>query len=359
MAEVHDPIAATYLAMPHITVAPGYTARVLVPPGTLYDPLFPIAGEGDDIWLNDDGGEEGEGGGGLYRVQADGTVSSLVPVGKIPPPTGIDRAPQSFALHTGQIFILAQAKKGWAGATTNHIILRVDPRTWEAHRFAELPSAGTRNEGVSGAGIDLLFGPDHTAFASRLFGVTLLNNAIYQITPDGQARPFVVMETARPRQPVCLTFAKVDGEDRMLVTTANGNFSPRRQVAGFATVTQITPDGEVLPQFLVEGLQAPTGIAYAPAAFGPYAGDLFVADIGGATPMPVPKDKALPRNGRVHRIDKQGKLHTFAEGFAMPLGLRFIHNRLIVCDVNGDYIGGGQELADGFVVEFIAEVKSV
>ena len=355
MAEHHDPIVAAYLAMPQITVAHGYAARVLVPPGTLYDPLFPIAGEGDDIWLNDDGGEEGEGGGGLYRVQPNGTVTSLVPVGKIPPPTGIDRAPQGFAPYTNQIFVLAQAKKGWAGATANHIILRVDPQTWEAQRFAELPSAGSRNEGISGAGIDLLFGPDHTAFAGRLFGVTMLNNAIYQITPDGQARPFVVMETARPRQPVCLTFANVNGEDRMLVTTANGNFSPRRQVEGFATVTQLTPEGRVLPEFLVEGLQAPSGLAYAPAGFGPYAGDLFVADIGGATPMPVPKDKALPRNGRIHRVDKEGKLHTFAQGFAMPLGLRFIGNRLIACDVNGDYIGGGQELADGFVVEFTAQ----
>jgi hypothetical protein len=355
MAEQHDPIAAAYLATPQISVAPGYTARVLVPPGTLYDPLFPIAGEKDDIWLNDDGGEEGEGGGGLYRVQSNGTVTPLVPVGKIPPPTGIDRAPQSFAPYTNQIFVLAQAKKGWAGATANHIILRVDPQTWAAHRFAELPSAGSRNEGISGAGVDLLFGPDHTAFAGRLFGVTMLNNAIYQITPDGQARPFVVMDTARPRQPVCITFAKVNSEDRLLVTTANGNFSPRRQVEGFATVTQITPDGKVLPQFLVEGLQAPAGLAYAPAGFGSYAGDLFIADIGGATPMPVPKDRALPRNGRIQRVDQEGKIHTFAQGFAMPLGLRFIDTRLIACDVNGDYIGGGQELADGFVVEFTAQ----
>ena len=355
MAANPDSLTATYLAAPQISVASGYIARVLVPPGILYDPLFPIAGEENDIWLNDDGGEEGEGGGGLYRVQSNGTVLPLVPVGKIPPPTGIDRAPQSFSPYTNQIFILAQAKKGWAGATANHIILRVDPRTWEAYRFAELPSAGTRNEGISGAGIDLLFGPDDTAFAGRLFGVTMLNNAIYQITSDGQARPFVVMDTAKPRQPVCLTFAKITGEERMLVTTANGNFSPRRQVEGFATVTQITPDGKVLAEFFVEGLQVPTGLAFAPAGFGPYAGDLFVADIGGATPMPVPKDKALPRNGQIYRVDKAGKIHTFAQGFAMPLGLRFIGNRLVACDVNGDYIGGGQELADGFVVEFTAQ----
>src|SRR5262245_3528245 len=101
MAQAHDPITASYMATPQITVAAGYKARVLVPQGTFYDPLFPISGEGDDIWLNDDGGEEGEGGGGLYCVKSNGAVSALVPVGKIPPPTGIDRAPQSFAPYSG------------------------------------------------------------------------------------------------------------------------------------------------------------------------------------------------------------------------------------------------------------------
>ncbi len=162
-------------------------------------------------------------------------------------------------------------------------------------------------------------------------------------------------QTAKPRQPVCLTFAQVQGEDRLLVTTANGNFSPRRQVDGFATVTQITPDGQVLDEPFVEGLQTPTGIAFAPEGFGAYAGDLFVADIAGLMPMPVPKDRPLPRNGRIRRIDQAGKMHDFADGFATPMGLRFIQDRLIVCDINGDYIGGGQELADGFVVEITAQ----
>ena len=36
MAEQHDPIATTFLAMPNIGIAAGYTANILVPPGTLY-----------------------------------------------------------------------------------------------------------------------------------------------------------------------------------------------------------------------------------------------------------------------------------------------------------------------------------
>jgi len=132
MAE-QKPATSEYLETPRITVEAGYRARLLVPPGTFYDPLFPIAGASDDIWLNDDGGEEeaGEGGGGIYCVDRDGEVTPLVPVGKIPPPTAIDRAPSSFGPYSGQIFALAQRKKGWAGATENHIILRMDSRRAE------------------------------------------------------------------------------------------------------------------------------------------------------------------------------------------------------------------------------------
>ena len=65
MATQKGPPTIEYLAQPQITVELGFTARLLVAPGTLYDPLFPIAGEADDIWLNDDGGEENEGGGGI------------------------------------------------------------------------------------------------------------------------------------------------------------------------------------------------------------------------------------------------------------------------------------------------------
>jgi len=248
---------------------------------------------------------------------------------------------------------LAQPQKGWAGATANHIILRLDPKTWEPVKFAELPSAGSRNKGVAGAGIDMMFGPDGGPFAGRLFAITSLNNAIYETLPDGQTHAFVVMDTAKPRQPVCLTFARVDGEVRMIVSTANGNFSPRRQVPGFATVTQITAEGRVLSQYLVENLDTPSGLAFAPAGFGSYGGNLFIADIGGIMPIPAPRDKAPPRNGRILRVGTDGKAVPFASGFASPLGLRFIGQRMIVCDINGDYIGGGIELPDGFVVEII------
>src|ERR1700732_35778 len=104
MATQKDPPTTEYLAQPQIVVEAEFTARLLMAAGTLYDPLFPIAGEGDDIWLNDDGGEDDEGGGGIYAIAPDGRVKALVAVGKIPPPTAIDRAPDSFSPYAGQIF---------------------------------------------------------------------------------------------------------------------------------------------------------------------------------------------------------------------------------------------------------------
>jgi hypothetical protein len=68
-------------------------------------------------------------------------------------------------------------------------------------------------------------------------------------------------------------------------------------------------------------------------------------------PIPAPRDKARPRNGRIPRVGPDGKVVPFASGFASPLGLRFIGLRMIVCDINGGYIGGGIELPDGFVAE--------
>lgn len=45
------------LAAPRITTVPGFSARLVVPPGELYDPLQMVP-SGDQVLVNDDGGEE-------------------------------------------------------------------------------------------------------------------------------------------------------------------------------------------------------------------------------------------------------------------------------------------------------------
>ena len=47
------------LAPPKIQTEAGFTAKLLVPPGQLYDPLF-MHPQGEAVWLNDDGGEEND-----------------------------------------------------------------------------------------------------------------------------------------------------------------------------------------------------------------------------------------------------------------------------------------------------------
>ena len=53
----------------------------------------------------------------------------------------------------------------------------------------------------------------------------------------------------------------------------------------------------------------------------------------------------------MRRIDQVGERHDFADGFAIPMGLRFKKDRLIVLDITCDYNAGGQELMDRFDVE--------
>ena len=117
MSQALDPIAASYMAVPQLTVATGYNARVLVPQGTFYDPFFPIAGEGDDIWLNN--GEKKE------KAVVDFIASNLLV--QCPHLSQSER----FLLRRGLIVHLkvsrhtqakssfAQPKRGWAGAPAN------------------------------------------------------------------------------------------------------------------------------------------------------------------------------------------------------------------------------------------------
>ena len=47
------------MAAPTIEAEAGFNAEMFIPPGEFYDPLWPHP-QGDAVWLNDDGGEEGE-----------------------------------------------------------------------------------------------------------------------------------------------------------------------------------------------------------------------------------------------------------------------------------------------------------
>jgi hypothetical protein len=335
------------LARPTITAESGFSATLLVPPGQLYDPLWMLPQDGA-VWLNDDGGEEGEKGSRILSVTKDGTVSVLVGLGRLLPTTGFDVAPEGFGAFAGQIFALAQARVALEGATANHVIQRVDPRTQEeASVVCTLPKAGNVNQGISGFGVDARFGPPGSPFANKFFAITAYNSTIYQMTADGVCSPFITFDGEPWGSPTGLEFS-ADGQAMLVAVTQGSLLAP--PAAGAGAVVRVSPEGRVEEKPVVQGLTRPMGIARAPATFGPYAGQLFVTDVGDIQ-APVPMTQALKADGKLYRATPEGELHLVASGFVNPAGVRFLDDALWVTDIGGDFIAGKRELPDGFIVK--------
>ena len=72
-----DRVLQRLMALPDLEVADGFSARVLVPPGELYDPLFMRDHQGE-IWMNDDGGEEGDKGSKIIALDDQGQLSTVI-----------------------------------------------------------------------------------------------------------------------------------------------------------------------------------------------------------------------------------------------------------------------------------------
>lgn len=350
---------------PALAAQAGFSVAVLVPPGTFYDPLFVVPRSSDRFWINDDGGEDEDRGGSLWEVNLAGETRVLAPVGGLLPLIGFGVAPAGFGQYGGQIFALTQPAVAVPGALANHLIQRIDPANdFSMTRFCELPSAGTvakalraaypaLPEGVSGMGVDATFGAEGTAFANQFFAITHSNDAIYRVNADGTCEAFVILRGGdQPGSPFAFAFVPAGYgrlEGHMLVSTANGNLFRAEPLAGVGTITAITGAGKIVEKPFAEGFTSPGGMAFAPAGFGAYGGQLFVADAGVAQ-YPVPQTQQLQRDGKIYRVTKDGKKHLVARGFVNPFGLRFVGNSLIVSDINGDFIAGGRELPDGFVV---------
>jgi hypothetical protein len=133
------------LAPPIIEPEHGFKATVLVPPGHIYDPLFMVP-SGKPVWINDDGGEEGEHGGRIFAVTHAGRVSTLVDNDRLLPIESFDIAPSSFGSYGGKILALAQPKVGLAGPIASHVVLLIDPQTQQpASRVCTLLSRGPIN----------------------------------------------------------------------------------------------------------------------------------------------------------------------------------------------------------------------
>ena len=120
-------------------------------------------------------------------------------------------------------------------------------------------------------------------------------------------------------------------------------------VATGGAIQQVRSDGTLdEPLVRSDALSLLTGMTYAPAGFGAYAGQLSVADMGNAN---IQMTQATAADGRVYRVDASGDVHLVASGFHNPVGLHFVDGALWVTDINGDFIAGRRELPEGFVAE--------
>ena len=337
----------TLLAPPTIKPEAGFTAKMLIPPGELYDPLFMLP-RGDKVWMNDDGRATDGHGSRLLELTLDGKISVLMGPDKLLLVTSFDLAPAGFGAYGGQLFALSQATTAMKGALSNHVIQRIDLATHKTEVFCTLPSAGTVGKGIPGFGADARFGPDGSGFANTFYSITILNNMIYQTSPDGTCKPFA--DLSQLGAPDALTFTP-DGS-AMLVTVTPGEITASGKGAN-GMIVRITPDGKVDPKPIATGLTSPLGLAVAPASFGGHGGEIFVSDIGDIQ-APVPQTQALKRDGKLYRVTKDGELKLVAAGFVNPAGVHFIGNHLWVTDINGDFVAGMRELPDGFLVQLDA-----
>lgn len=342
------------LSPPNIKVEPGFAAKIIVPPGELYDPLFMFL-HGSAVWLTDDGGESDGTGSRIVSVAADGRVAVVVPYTITVPMISGGFAPPGFGKFAGQIVMFSQAKTKIEGAFTNHIIQRLDPANkYSPAVLCTLPNAGEVGNSIPGAGADALFGPDKSPFANRFFAATLLNGMVYQMDDAGVCSPFA--DFSKFGAPAGIGFTS-DGET-MLVSTQADN-KPGDPLSGLkiggGLILRVGPEGKIDDQPFAKGFDAPIGIAIAPSDFGSHAGEAFVADAGPTTEVPVPMTQRVAADGKLYRVAANGELHLVATGFLNPAGLKFVGNKLWITDIAGDFIGGRRELPDGFIVEIEAK----
>lgn len=330
-----------------IQPAAGFTAKVLVPPGELYDPLVMHEKDGA-AWLNDDGKVVGDKGSRMLSVDDKGRVTVLVDADKMTPVSaGFDIAPADFGAYGGQIFALSQPQIGSEHQLENYVIQRIDPQAgFAVSVFCTLPALDAKR--VSGTGVDAGFAPQGSPFGSKLYAVTSSNGTIYTVSADGQCRPFTSFDEKRHGAPLYLRFA-LDGKS-LLVTVVRGGL----YAATGTAVLRVMPDGTIVDKAVAEGGTMFGGLDIAPPGFGAYGGQLFVVDVG-SFEIPVPQSQALRADGKVYRFSADGHRELVVSGLINPWGLRFVGNRLLISDINGDFIYGKRELPDGFIVEVRAQ----
>ena len=349
-------ITREILAPPPLKAEPGFQIKLLVPPGHFYDPLYVIP-RGESAWVSDDGGVQQKGdlkGGQLAEVSPTGDVKVLIKPGEAQPLVGIDIAPKSFGPYAGQIYVIGEKRP----ANTSDTIQRIDPADgFKVHDVCDLPDPPGATRKPKGA-FEARFGPEGSPFAGRFFAATAGNGTVYQVTPDGACKPFVVFDGKKAAGPWSIVFP-ADGKSMLVSARAPGNGDKT------GVIVRVWPDGRVDDKYVVETTGSIAGFGYAPKTFGKYGGQLFIVTSppgifadgrskeGEEGPMLV---RGRQAKSSIARVAADGTIHTVATGFLVPVGLQFFKDKFWVTDVAGDYWNfERRQIPDGFVAEIRPE----
>lgn len=332
---------ARVLAVPALKVAPGLSAQVLVPTGgQLFDPFDLHVVGNDRLWIADDAKS-----GAIYEVTVAGKVTRLADIGQHAP-IALDVAPASFGPYAGQIYTVAFAKPekigGWE---LPNAITRIDPTSGKDSVVCFLPDNQAHEPGAGG--FFARFGPEHSPFGGKLWVTAASNHTLYTVTPDGVCKPFMTLDLAKVGSPRGISFT-ADGKTMLLGVAAPSPANRAKTTAGSGRILRVAADGTIAAESLVSGLHEPGAMAFAPAGFGKFAGELFISDAGDWN-NEVEATEPVGRDGLLYRVTATGQLEVVASGFANPVGVAFVGNALVISDINGDFHVGTQKFPDGFL----------
>jgi hypothetical protein len=339
------------MAVPEINTAKGFSASTFIGTGHFYDPLF-MRNWGDRVLVNDDGGAEGDKGSRILSFDSAAQIKVEIGLKKLPPVVGFDIAPAGFGEVAGQFVVLSQERSGFEAALNNHVVQAIkQDGQGSVTRLCTL-QALPKDKGAikSGFGVDGLFGPADSAFENRFFSVTLKNATVYQTTADGNCKPFITFDPESWGLPFALGFSR--DAKYLLVSVGPGITAEVNAPEG--GIARVNPEGQIVGDIIGQGIGRASGMAFAPQSFGEYGGQLFVAATGDME-IPVPMTQALQRDGHVYRVDNEGRVHSVASGFVNPAGIHFAFGKLLVADINGDFIAGRRELPEGFIIAIEAK----
>ena len=335
--------------LPPVTAAdPNVRVEVVVPPGLIYDTMWPDVYY-DRLFVGDDGGHFGYGVGTLVSFDFDGGDARVeLERGRVPLYIDSTIAPADFGRLANKILVISQPSPEFEGALDGHIVFATDRgKQLGGEIVCVLPPTA---QGTSHLATEIVPGPEGSPFDGYIYVIASGNRSMHKIDPDGNCTPFVM---DLPGFPLGFSFSSDSQQIIIALKVAEANYSNNPEDQGGSFLVTVDSNGKVVGEPLVKGLTMPTGLDYAPEEWGPYAGQLFVADAKNWQ-NPTPRNKNLIGDSVLYRIDEEGNKIPFVKGIRNIVGVKFHKNMAFMSDIGGDYISG-RPLADGAVFKITYE----